>query len=114
MEKLYSLQQLEEIAAGSKDFLVSLAGIYINSIPANSKELVKASEAGDWHQVSKLAHKMKSTIDSMDITSIRRDIRTIEADAKSKINTEAIKKLALKVDKVVNLVASQLKEEFDL
>lgn len=114
VEKLYSLRQLEEIAAGSQEFLVSLAEIFITSIPVNSKELLKASEAGDWLHVSKLAHKMKSTIDSMDIVSIQADIRMIETDAKNKVNTESVKKMAIKVDDVINKVAAQLKDEFGL
>ncbi len=114
MEKLYSLRQLEEIAAGSQEFIVSLSNIYISSIPGISRELVKASESGDWPMVSKLAHKLKSTIDSMDMISIQTDIRMIEADAKNKVNTEAIKKLAVKVDNVLNTVAEQLKEKFNL
>src|SRR3954470_22592779 len=86
-EKLYDLKQLKEVLGGSTDILTSLAGIYLNTIPVNSKELIQASRAQDWTKVSKLAHKIKPTIDSMNIKCILGDIHTLEKDAKNQVNT---------------------------
>ncbi len=113
-EKLYDLKQLDEIAGGNRDFLASLAQLYLDTVPANSAEMVEATKAGEWDKASKLAHKLKSTIDSLNIAVIQKDIRSIEFDGKNKANTEVLKKLALKVDIVVNEVAVQLKSEFSL
>ncbi len=113
-EKLYDLKHLEEIVGGSTEFLTSLAGIYVTTIPLNSKQIVQATRAEDWTMVSKLAHKIKPTIDSMNIKSITSDIRTLESAAKNQVNTHTLGKIALKVDLVINTVAHQLKYEFDL
>lgn len=113
-EKLYDLKQLEEIAGGNRDFLTALAKIYLDTIPATSTELVEATKAGEWDKASKHAHKLKSTIDSLNIHVIEKDIRSIEMDAKNKVNTEALKVLAIKVDTVIKKVAEQLKAEFSL
>jgi HPt (histidine-containing phosphotransfer) domain-containing protein len=113
-EKLYDFEQLEEIAAGDPDFLIALAQIFLDTIPGNSLELVKAAKSGDWSLVSKLAHKLKSTIDSMNMVSITNDVRTLEFDGKNKANTGGIVKLAEKVNVVIHQVAAQLKEEFAL
>ena len=113
-EKLYDLERLKELLGGNMEFLSSLAGIYLTTIPANSKEMTQASINEDWLKVSKLAHKMKPTIESMNIESILADIRTLEADAKNEVNTHKLAKLALKVDQVVNSVADQLRYEFNL
>ncbi|MGI8638309.1 MAG: Hpt domain-containing protein [Segetibacter sp.] len=113
-EKLYDLNQLEEIAAGNNDFLTALAQIYLNTIPGTSAEMVEATQAGEWDKASKLAHKLKSTIDSLNVHSIVKDIRSIEVDGKNKVNTENLKKLAVKVDTVINKVAEQIKKDFSL
>jgi CheY-like chemotaxis protein/HPt (histidine-containing phosphotransfer) domain-containing protein len=113
-ENLYNLKQLEEMASGNREFLASLAKIYLITIPTNSGEMVEASEKADWDRVSKLAHKLKSTVDTMNITSIQTDIRTLEIDAKNKVNTLTLPKLASKVDEIIKQVAILLKEEFAL
>lgn len=96
------------------DFIKSLAAIFVNASPYDSGAMVAASENGDWQTVSKLAHKLKSTVDGMNIFSIKGDIRTLEMDAKHKTNTAALPHLAVKVDSVINEVAKQVKKEFEL
>ena len=113
-EELYNLKQLEEIATGNRDFLAALAQIYLDTIPASSTEMVEATKAGEWDKASKLAHKLKSTIDNLNMHSISKDVRSIEVDAKNKVNTEVLKVLAIKVDTVIKKVAQQLKAEFSL
>lgn len=113
-EKLFDLEQMEEIAEGNREFLAEMAGIYLDTIPLTSTEMVEASKNGEWDKVSKLAHKLKSTIDSLNMHTIAADIRCIEIDAKNKVNTEIIKQLSLKVDRVIKYVSEQLKEEFSL
>lgn len=113
-EPLYDLKQLEELAAGNRDFLSALAKIYLDTIPQASAELVEATKAGEWDTASKLAHKLKSTVDNLNMTTIQQDVRSIEWDAKNKANTEVLKSLALKVDSVINKVAEHLKEDFGL
>jgi HPt (histidine-containing phosphotransfer) domain-containing protein len=105
---------LEEIAGGNTDFLTALAKIYLDTIPSTSTEMVEATKAGEWDKTSKLAHKLKSTIDSLNMHAIIKDIRAIEVDAKNRVNTEIIKKLALHVDTVIKKVAVQLKADFSL
>lgn len=110
--RLYDLKQMEEIAVGSPDFLAMLAKIYLDTIPDTSEEMLKATQSGEWDKASKFAHKLKSTIDSLNINSIKSEIRSIEMDGKNKVNTEYLKKLAIKVDEVIKEVASQIKIDF--
>ncbi|HEX8461712.1 MAG TPA: Hpt domain-containing protein [Segetibacter sp.] len=112
--KLYDFEQLEEIADGNMDFLISLAQIFLDTIPDNSAEMVKAARSQDWAQVSKLAHKLKSTIDSLNMTSISKEIRAIEIDAKNKVNTHLLPAVCEEVDAVIQEAAVQIKQEFNL
>lgn len=113
-EKLYNLEKLKKMVGENEEFLTSLAGIYLATAPASSKEMMLASETNDWMTVSKLAHKMKPTIDSLSIDSIKTDIRTLETDAKNKVNIDMLGKIAIKVDQVINIVAQQLRYEYGL
>lgn len=112
--QLYDFKQLEEIAPGNKEFFTALAQLYLDTIPQNSNEMVEAAKVGDWLLVSKLAHKLKSTVDSMNIQSISKDIRTLEFDGKNKVNTNALPGLSIKVNAVILKVAEQIKLEFNL
>ena len=76
--------------------------------------MIQASIKEDWIMVSKLAHKIKPTIDSMNIKCISSDIRKLELDAKNQVNTQSLEKIAVKVDTVINRVAEQLRYEFNL
>ena len=113
-KKLYNLTQLRGMTGENEEFIVMLAGIYLTTIPFNTAEMVQAAASGDWLMVSKLAHKIKPTIDSMNISSIKADIRTLESDGKDKVNLYKLEELVAKVDKVINEVAEQLKDEYDL
>ena len=113
-EKLYDMAQLEAMASGSQEFLISLSKIFLQTIPPNSSDMVQYAKSGNWDMTSKLAHKLKSTIDGMNINSIKTIIRTIELDAKNKKNTDTLYSLTFKVDKVIQTVAEQLKQAYDL
>lgn len=112
--QLYDLKHLKEMVGGNTEFLISLMGIYLATVPLNSMEMVEAAQNGDWLTVSKLAHKIKPTIDTMKIMCVSSDIRTLETDAKNKVNTNILLKIAVKVNNVVNEVALQIKNEFSL
>ena len=62
-----------------------MVNLFIETVPQNVGELKKCLQNEDWEQVSKQAHKLKSTVDSMGIKSLKTIIRTVEANAKQKI-----------------------------
>lgn len=113
-EKVYDLAQIEEIASGNKDFVLSLVNLFLETIPANCAEMLEATASAEWDKVYKLAHKIKSTVDSMGIASIKTDVRTVEFDAKKEINLENVKRLVSKINEVIQKASLQLKQEFSL
>jgi len=80
-------------------------------VPQNLDELSKATVAENWEQVSKTAHKLKSTVDSMGIKSIRQEIRTVEANAKQLQSLEEIAPLVEKIKAVIDQCIVQLQSE---
>ena len=67
-----------------------MVSLFIETVPQNVNDLKKALQEENWDQVGKTAHKLKSTVDSMGIKSIRQEIRTVEANAKQKLSLEEI------------------------
>lgn len=111
---LYDLSLVNDLAEGNQDFIKSLVQIFIDTIPVNSKEMLAAIDKEEWEAAGKLAHKLKSTIDTMQIVSIKEDIRFVELNGKNKTNTNEIAVVAKKVDAIITETTAQLKLAFDI
>ena len=109
--KLYDLSMVQSVSGGDEGFIKKMVALFIETVPQNVEELGKAVEAGQWDQVAKLAHKLKSTVDSMGIKSIRTEIRTMEANAKQKQGLEQMPALMATIAKVISDCIVQLKAE---
>ena len=81
---IYDLSLIRSVSGGDPAFIKKMILLFIETVPQNVKELVDATGAKNWEQVSKMAHKLKSTVDSMGIKSIHADIRKIESNAKAR------------------------------
>jgi signal transduction histidine kinase/CheY-like chemotaxis protein len=113
-DKLYDLTMVQTISGGDESFVKRMVQLFIDTMPPSLKELQTETAQQNWLQVSKLAHKMKATIDSMGITSLKEDIRTIEANGKKGENVDKIPALTEQVIKVVETCVDQLKADFGL
>jgi PAS domain S-box-containing protein len=111
-EKLYDLTMVQTISGGDESFVKRMVQLFIDTMPPSLKELQNETAQQNWPQVSKLAHKMKATIDSMGIASLKDDIRTIEANGKKGENPDKIPELVQVVVKVVETCVDQLRADF--
>ena len=111
-EKLYDLTMVESIAGGDTDFVKKMVQIFLDTMPPSVNQLNEALQNKDWDALSKLAHKMKSTIDSMGIVRLREVIRTIEANGKSRNDLAGLPALVKRVDDVLRECFAQLKGDF--
>ncbi|WP_431213025.1 PAS domain S-box protein [Puia sp. P3] len=82
--RLYDLSMVQSVSGGDEGFIRKMVALFIETVPQNMTDLKNAMNQENWDQVGKTAHKLKSTIDSMGIKSIRQEIRTVEANAKQK------------------------------
>ncbi|HEY4155728.1 MAG TPA: response regulator [Puia sp.] len=110
-QDLYDLTMIRSVSGGDPAFIKKMIQLFIETVPQNVKELVDSTLAGNWEQVSKMAHKLKSTVDSMGIKSIHADIRKVEANAKTGENLDQIPNLVKEVEAVVSLCIRQLQKE---
>ncbi len=109
--KLYDLSMVQSVSGGDEGFIKKMVALFIETVPQNVQELSNAAKAEDWDQVAKLAHKLKSTVDSMGIKSIRQEIRTVEANAKQKQSLDQIPSLVGTIESVIGDCIVQLQTE---
>lgn len=113
-EALFNMAFVHQITGGNPVFMKDLASIFVKTIPANAAEMKAACINGDYDAMGKIAHKIKPTIDSMQMVSIKQDIRTIEQNGKAGICSPETEQMVYKVEEVINKVAEQLSIQFEL
>ncbi len=111
---LYDLSIVEEIAGGDGSFVKKMLQLFLDTVPVTLNGINAATAAGEWLQLSKLAHKLKSTIDSMGIAELKQDIRLIENNGKSGENIDALPAIVQKLNTVMNNVMEQVKKDHSL
>ena len=109
--RLYDLSMVQSVSGGDEGFIRKMVALFIDTVPQNLQELKNALQAENWEQVGKTAHKLKSTIDSMGIKSIRTEIRAVEANARQKESLQEIPALVANIDSVIHECIGQLKNE---
>lgn len=108
---LYNLDGLRVISKGREDFVTKMIEMFCGQIPDALKQLNQASADGDLEQLSKLAHKLKSTIDHLAILPLQRIIREIEAVDEGIIPAPKLTEMIAEVNDVLNRVMAELREE---
>jgi CheY-like chemotaxis protein/HPt (histidine-containing phosphotransfer) domain-containing protein len=101
-EPMYDFKLVEEIAGGDQEFVKRMMGMFVDTVPGLLTDLQFNIEHNNWDKASKIAHRMKSTIDSMNIRAIKVEIRQIEANGKQQLNLEQMPGLLKKVSSVLN------------
>jgi len=109
--KLYDLTMIRSISGGDSGFIKKMILLFVETVPQNVQEMVEATRQQNWEQVSKMAHKLKSTIDSMGIKSLHDQIRAVEMQAKNKELLDSMPDLVSQVESVVSVCIQQLQSE---
>jgi PAS domain S-box-containing protein len=109
--RLYDLSMVQSVSGGDEGFIQRMVALFIETVPQNMQDLQKAMQEENWEQVGKTAHKLKSTIDSMGIKSIRQEIRTVETNGRQKESLQDIPSLVAHIDSVIKECIGQLKAE---
>lgn len=109
--RLYDLSMVQSVSGGDETFIRKMVTLFIETVPQNIVDLKNALAAENWEQVGKTAHKLKSTIDSMGIKSLRQDIRTVEANARQQESLQDISPLVANIDAVIRECIGQLQTE---
>ena len=109
--KLYDLSMVEAISGGDRSFTQRMLQLFLDTVPATLADIKSTCDKSEWLALSKHAHKLKSTIDSMNIASLKDVIRAVESKGKTGDDVSSIPSLVEKVLLVMNEVMLQVKKE---
>ena len=110
---IYSLDKLNEMAAGDQDFVHSVITVFLEEVPVDLEALEAAIEAKDFENVYKLAHKIKPNVDLLGMEQTRETALEIETLGKSSENSAEIESKFPLLKKDVLQVISELRKDFN-
>ena len=109
--KLYDYSFFENMGSVNAEFISNIKSIFIQTIPPTSEQLVKDCEAGAWDAAAKSAHKLKSSIDTLNIECLKKRVRYIEQSAKDLVDLDSLLSESLIVNDVIGIIVTQMEQE---
>jgi HPt (histidine-containing phosphotransfer) domain-containing protein len=110
---IYSLDKLQEMAAGDEDFVHSVITVFLEEVPIDLEALEIAIREKDFENVYKLAHKIKPNVDLLGMEQTRATALEIETLGKDSENSQEIEVKFPLLKKDVLQVISELKKDFN-
>ncbi len=116
------LAHLKDLVKGNVAYMIEFIEIFLKQIPIALKLINQHLEKGNWHELFKEAHKIKSTINILGFSQLHQLAGTLENNAYDKKQLESLpqvysefKALALSISKKLNveLVKLQLQEKLN-
>ncbi|MEJ8756660.1 PAS domain S-box protein [Pontibacter sp. H259] len=105
---LYDLEMITKMARGNQAFINRSIQLCIDTIPQTIDSLEAHTLAKDWKGVSSMAHKLKSTVDTLKIEQLRHVVRQVETDALHEINLPEVTKQVSFIKEHIALVLTRL------
>lgn len=113
-EKLYDLSLVELIGKGNPGFIQKMVSLFLEQVPHDLEKMNEYAANNEWEYISKLAHKMKPSIEGMGINSLKEPIREIETRTRQNEmlkDSEMIEQVKF-VNTVMEKVLAQLNLDF--
>lgn len=113
-EKLYDLTLINQVAKGNIALQEKLCRTFIISATEGLEELQTASANGSIEHIHKASHKLKSTIEAMNVREATILIKLIEKSARLQVNTEEIPEMIQQAASIIRETITQLKNDMSL
>jgi HPt (histidine-containing phosphotransfer) domain-containing protein len=111
---LYDLTMVQGMVGGNYAAMQQLVHVFLETVPKTLQQMQTGARQQDWEQSAKMAHKLKSAVNSLNIHAIKEDVKTIEHNGKNNINTAIIPVLVNKVETVMKQVMGQLISDYGI
>lgn len=108
-EPLFSFDKVVSISRGDQDFVDKMKTIFVEQVEEFDASLKSAIENKDLEKINKAAHKIKPSIDQLDIHTLKEKIRSLEKFSLEKHTWDDLTALAHQVLQVLKIVSTQLK-----
>jgi HPt (histidine-containing phosphotransfer) domain-containing protein len=106
---IISIEELESISSGDKEFMKELIQIFLDQVPEYTFNMKKFFAEGNLKSLAKEAHTAKSSVLIFGMTSTGTSLKVMQLQAECK-NMEQLQSLIDKVELEMNNAADQLKE----
>lgn len=113
MEQHYKLFRVREMADGDEDFIMALAGAFIEEVPEDAARLKQAVAENDFYTAYQAAHKMKPTIDLFELGVLDKLIIVQDWGKFEQSQTDVTAELETVLNAVAN-ATQEIKEDFNL
>ena len=87
------LSYLESMSENNKDFIAEMVGIFREQIDEYKQQLPALLEKSDFENLSKVAHKAKSSVAVMGMTEEAELLKILELNAKTVTNIDSFKSM---------------------
>lgn len=112
-KRLFDLTNLNEMLGGDKKAILQMVKIFLQATPESLNELNKCYDKNDMQGVSKLSHKLKSSVDIFSVTDIKQDIRRLENITRENVSLDEVPTLVKRINDILSQTISQVEEEKD-
>ncbi len=111
---LYNLEKLERQTNNNQDFMKKMILMFVQRLPSSMDEIEQHHQQQDWERVYAIAHKLKPSIDMLDIVQLKTTIRAIEEAAKYQKDLETLPEHVQTLRRVGEEVIVELNKDFEL
>ncbi|HVM88050.1 MAG TPA: PAS domain S-box protein [Puia sp.] len=108
MEPLYDLSKLYEMSRGNQEFVNKMINMFIDQGPASVKEITEAYRQKDIIKMSKIAHRFKTSVLNMGISSVKTEIIELEQAAENNLPAEKLELLITNLEMAISKVVDDL------
>jgi CheY-like chemotaxis protein/HPt (histidine-containing phosphotransfer) domain-containing protein len=111
-ESLFDLGQLEQISRGNNSFVVKMTTMFCEITPPLVREMIAAYNAHDLEKMGSIAHKIKPSLDNLNIGSLKEVIRDIELAGRENREPAGLPGWLDRTETVLARVVEQMKERY--
>ncbi|MEY4521463.1 MAG: hypothetical protein RIT10_648 [Bacteroidota bacterium] len=111
----YSLEQIEAISNGDKDFIQSIVELFIDNASSCLLEMKKGVTSKDAAKVKFYAHQIKPSIDLFEIKDAKELVRILENESLyESVDFDQLACNLAKFSEIVNAILLLLKNRFNI
>jgi PAS domain S-box-containing protein len=110
-DKHYTLDNIHKMFGNDQKAIRQMLSLFLDNTPAIWSELQQEYQSKNFQRVGEIAHKLKATIDLMDIKSLYQTIRDIESNGKNNDSDSLLEDSIARCDEVLQQVFAQVKAD---
>ena len=107
---IFSLEKIKKISSGDKEFVAKMIDLFIQTASSSLEMMKTAYAEKDFKSLSAIAHRIKPSINDLEIIQITDEIKQVEFLSKENPNSKLIPEYLIKIEKVLNIVIDQMRK----